>query len=199
MAILRGDRSRAGTRVRAEDKNNAAQARAEQVVEAAQRQREAMLEEAREQCEVMLRDAVEQGRQEGFLQADHMRQEIKLLEQRMVGEVDGEIVRTALSIAEHMLETEFAARPTALVDLCTTALATARDARDVSVRVHPRSAGILRKNADKLVSALGRAREVQIREDRKVKPGGVLIQTESGVIDAQLDTQLEELALALDV
>ena len=63
--------------------------------------------------------------------------------------------------------------------------------------VHPKDAGILRKYKAKLVSVLARARDVEIREDRRVKQGGVLIETESGVVDAQLETQLEELAHVL--
>ena len=45
---------------------------------------------------------------------------------------------------------------------------------------------------------LTRAKDLEIREDKRVKPGGVLIETESGVVDAQLETQLEELEHALE-
>ncbi|MCP4503879.1 MAG: hypothetical protein GY822_28465 [Deltaproteobacteria bacterium] len=207
MAIVRGEKTGLRSSVdsnRSIESNksfesNKADAQAKQVMIAAKQDRVFILEEAEKECKQMLHDAVEQGRRQGYLQAENLRSEIKLLEQRMVQEVDGEIVRTALLIAADMLVEEMRARPLALVDLCTAALSTARDAKDVSIRVHPRSAGVLRKNVDKLVSALGRAREVQIREDRKVHPGGVLIQTESGVIDAQIETQLEELGLVLDV
>ena len=47
------------------------------------------------------------------------------------------------------------------------------------------------------MSNLTRAKDLEIREDRRVKQGGVLIETESGVIDAQLETQLEEIGRVL--
>jgi flagellar biosynthesis/type III secretory pathway protein FliH len=49
----------------------------------------------------------------------------------------------------------------------------------------------------RLVDALAMVKDVDVREDRKVKPGGVLIQTVSGVIDATLETQLAEIARVL--
>ena len=62
---------------------------------------------------------------------------------------------------------------------------------------NPADVAVLRDHKTRLIDALGRARDVEVREDRNVKPGGVLVQTESGVIDAQLETQLEEIARVL--
>lgn len=173
------------------------QERIEAVLDEAERFKQSLIEEARQAVTEMCRESAAAGQQEGFSEAEHLRQQIAAMEQRMLKEVEGEVVRASLRIASELLEAELGAREDAIVDIVCTALATARDARDVFLRVNPMDAETLRTHKQRLIDALGRARDVDVREDRNVKPGGVLIQTESGVIDAQLGTQLEEIARVL--
>jgi type III secretion protein L len=170
---------------------------AKKIVDDAERKAVEMLEQTRHEAAEMVKAAAQAGEKEGFSQAEQMREEIVGLEARMLKEVDGEVLRAALRTAAELLEAELEAREDAIVDVACAALVAARDAREVIIRVHPRHAAILRRQSDRLLSILGRAREIEVREDRKAKPGGVLIQTESGVIDAQLQTQLEEIARVL--
>ncbi|MFZ9886264.1 MAG: FliH/SctL family protein [Myxococcota bacterium] len=166
-------------------------------LETAERFRQKLVGDAQAVVDEQCSAAREAGQAEGFAQAAYMREQIAAMEQRMLREIDGEIVRASLRIAKQLLEAELAERSTALVDLVVCALSTVRDARDVSLRVNPYHGETLRHHKDRLIDALGRARDVVIREDKNVQRGGVLIQTESGVIDAQLDTQLAELARVL--
>jgi type III secretion protein L len=171
---------------------------ADGLIEEAERNAELLLEETREAIEEMIAAAVAEGQGEGQAQAQHMREEIAGLEQRMLKEVEGEIVRTAMRVARELLATELQMREDAVVDVACTALQAAKNAREINLRVSVRDAPILREHKQRLTAVLTRAKEIEIREDRRVKPGGVLIETEAGVIDAQLDTQLEELAQALE-
>lgn len=163
----------------------------------AERGRQALLEDAQAEVERWIEAAVADGGEEGQAQAQHMRDELAGLEARMLKEVEGEVVRTAIKIAHEILLAELQLRDDAVVDVAVTALMAAKNARDINLRVHPRNAEALRQHKTRLVSNLTRAKDVEIREDRRVKPGGVLIETESGVIDAQLETQLEEIARVL--
>jgi flagellar biosynthesis/type III secretory pathway protein FliH len=170
---------------------------AELLIAEAERGRQLMLDEARAEVERQIDEATAEGGEEGHAQAQHMRDEIQGLLTRMLKEVEGEVVRTAIKVAHEILVTELQQREDAVVDVAATALTAAKNARDINLRVHPRDAKVLRAAKDRLVSNLTRAKDLEIREDRRVKPGGVLIETESGVIDAQLETQLEEVARAL--
>ncbi len=170
---------------------------AKRLVEEAERKAIDLLEATRLEAAELIRAATAAGEEEGFAQAEQMREEIVGLEARMLKEVDGEVLRAALRTAQELLETELEQRDDAIVDIACAALVTARDAREIILRVHPRHAAVLRRQSDRLLSILGRAREIEVREDRKAKTGGVLIQTESGVIDAQMQTQLEEIARVL--
>lgn len=163
----------------------------------AERGRQLMLDAARAEVERLIEEATAEGGEEGNAQAQHMRDEITGLLARMLKEVESEVVRTAVKVAHEILLAEFAQRDDAVVDVAATALMAVKNARDINLRVHPRDAGALRSSKERLVSNLTRAKDFEIREDRRVKPGGVLIETEAGVIDAQLETQLEEIARVL--
>ena len=167
------------------------------IVAEAERGRQRMLADARTEVKRQIAEATAEGGDEGQAQAQHMRDEIVGLESRMLKEVEGEVVRTAIRVAQEILAAELHLREDAIVDIAVTALSAAKTARDINLRVHPRNAGVLRAAKERLVSNLTRAKDLEIREDRRVKQGGVLIETESGVIDAQLETQLEEIGRVL--
>jgi type III secretion protein L len=167
------------------------------VIDDAALQAQARVQEARAEAAMLLEEAVEQGAAEGTSQAQHMREELAGLETRMLKEVEAEVVRASVRVAAELLAAEMHQREDAVVDVACAALAAAKQARDINLRANPRDTAILRTHKPRLVSVLARAKDLEIREDRRVKPGGVLIETESGVIDAQLETQLEELARVL--
>jgi type III secretion protein L len=194
---VRGESSLRGDPVRADRADPAPALEAKRLVEEAERKAIDLLEATRQEAADLVRAAVSAGEKEGFSQAETMREEIVGLEARMLREVDGEILRAALRTAQELLETELEQRDDAIVDIACAALVSARDAREIIIRAHPRHAAVLRRQSDRLLSMLARAREIEVREDRKAKPGGVLIQTESGVVDAQMQTQLEEIARVL--
>ena len=168
-----------------------------ELLEEAGRGKDRLLDEARAEAARWIEAAASAGGEEGQAQALHMRDEIAGLEARMLKEVESEVVRTAVKVAGEMLVAELQLREDAVVDIAITALVAAKNARDINLRVNPRDAAVLRAAKDRLVSNLTRAKDLEIREDRRVQVGGLLIETEAGVIDAQLETQLEEIARVL--
>jgi type III secretion protein L len=172
---------------------------ADAMIEEAERNAREIVDNARAEVQDMIAAAKSEGESEGTSQAQHMREEIAGLLERMLKEVEGEVVRTAMRVARDVLGAELQMREDAVVDVAMTALQAAKTARDINLRTAPRDADALRKHKQRLVSVLTRAKDLEIREDKRVKPGGVLIETESGVVDAQLDTQLEELERVLEL
>jgi flagellar biosynthesis/type III secretory pathway protein FliH len=170
---------------------------ADELIADAERGKQTLLDDARAEVARQIEAATAEGGEEGAAQAQHMRDEIAGLESRMLKEVEGEVVRAAVRVAAEILATEINLRDDAVVDVAATALVAARNARDINLRVNPRDVAALRSARERLVANLTRAKDIEIREDRRVSPGGVLIETEAGVVDAQLATQLDELARIL--
>lgn len=171
---------------------------ADALIVEAERGAAALVDETRQEVAALIEAAAQEGAREGAAQAEHMRGEIAGLEERMLKEVEGEVVRTAMRVARELLAAEIALREDAVVDVAATALQAAKAARDINLRACPRDAAVLRAHKPRLVSVLTRAKDLEIREDKRVHQGGVLIETEAGVVDAQLDTQLEELERVLE-
>jgi type III secretion protein L len=70
------------------------------------------------------------------------------------------------------------------------ALRTLRRGRDIFLRVHPSRAPGLQARRDPLVAVLGRARAIEIREDITLPENGCVVETDAGVLDVGLMTQL---------
>jgi type III secretion protein L len=170
---------------------------ADALIEEAEGDARALLDETTRDIEAMIAQAAAEGESEGAAQAAHMRDEIAGLQERMLKEVEGEVVKAALRVARELAAAELQSREDAVVDVAATALTAAKTARDINLRANPRDTAVLRQHKQRLVAVLTRAKDLEIREDKRVRPGGVLIETESGVVDAQLDTQLDELEAAL--
>ncbi len=172
---------------------------ADTLIEEAEKKARQLLQDAEDEVHAMIESAAVDGLKAGAAQAQHMREEIAGLQVRILKEVEGEVVRAAMRVAREILAAELSGREDAVVDIVATALSAAKTARDINLRVAPRDAAVLRAHKARMVSVLTRARDLEVREDRRVKHGGVLIETESGVVDAQLETQLEEIERVLSM
>ena len=167
------------------------------ILEEAERKARALLVDVEADVQAMIADARAHGALEGEGQAAMVRQEIASLHERMWHEIQPESLRAALRVARELLARELQSRREAVVDVACTALFSVRTARDINLRVHPQDAEVLRSHKGKLISVLTRAKDLEIREDKRVHAGGVVIETESGVIDAQMETQLAEIERVL--
>ncbi|MBN1345968.1 MAG: hypothetical protein JXQ73_24975 [Phycisphaerae bacterium] len=65
---------------------------------------------------------------------------------------------------------------------------------DLVVEVNPADAETLEKFAASLVARRGELEHVEVRENDQVDPGGCIVRTRAGEIDARLETQLQRIA-----
>jgi type III secretion protein L len=102
-----------------------------------------------------------------------------------------QIKTLAMAIARRVIGRELEFHPEAVVEIVKQALGDkARQRREITLRVHPDDAQMLRDSRADLLDMLSRCKEISIREDEEIAPHGVIIETEAGIIDAQLETQL---------
>lgn len=166
---------------------------AQGIIEEARKERERILEEARKEREEVLTRAREQGREEGLAQATELVLRARMQAGDILVRQEREVVALACKVAEKIIGRDVERDPGLLADICARAIGELRNARAVVLRVHPRSAAVLRAHKAELMESIGRAVDVAIREDADVAPVGCIVQTELGTVDAQLSTQLEML------
>jgi type III secretion protein L len=113
-----------------------------------------------------------------------------------LAEVERDLLRLAVKIAEKILGREIKSDREAIVDIVANALRQARRAEMITMRVNPADLPIIEEHRQRLDRA-GREHFLDIISDPRVGAGGCVIESESGAIDAQLETQLRVLERAL--
>ena len=112
--------------------------------------------------------------------------------------VEPELVRLAVSIAEKILDQELELRPELVVDMVRSAMKRLRDRERLRVSVNPRDFEQVRSARDDLIGAVDGVRKLEVVEDRRVDPGGCVIESENGTLDGRIRTQVEEITRALE-
>ncbi|MCY1015452.1 FliH/SctL family protein [Pyxidicoccus sp. MSG2] len=166
---------------------------AQAILEDAQRERERILAEAQRESEDQRAKARDQGRQEGLAQATEIILRAKMQAGELLGTYEKDVVALSLRMAEKIIGRSLEKDPDLMVELCASAIENLRSARAMVLRVHPKTAAVLRAKKPVLMELIGRAVDLAIKEDPEVAPVGCIVQTEFGTVDAQLPTQLEML------
>ncbi len=166
-------------------KDEAEKAAAEIIAEA-ERGRGAIFAKAREaaRAEVVAQCAVELAR-------------AKMQAGQIIAGAENDIIALACKVAEKLIGRDLERQPEVVVDLCATAIENVRQAKSMVLRVNPTDGAVLREKRPVLMAQIGRTLDLAIKDDPEVEPGGCIIQTEFGTIDAQLQTQLDMLKAVL--
>jgi flagellar assembly protein FliH len=173
----------------------------------------ALIEDAAARADAIAQDARKRGHDEGFdagrQSADAEMNDMLvtmrgLLEMarverhKLIEEAEPELVRLALGIAERVLHQQVALDRGVVVEMAKVAIARLIERDTVTVRVNPADLERMREHRDELI-AIGDIRNLRVVEDKRVDRGGVVVDSETGTIDARIGTQLEEARKILDI
>ncbi len=167
-----------------------ATAKAGQIVEMAREESAALLAEAKREAEELREAARQKGLEEGLAQWNAAVQEAIEARQRYLDECEREVIRLAVSIAGKILGQRLETDPETVVLIVREALRGIREERNLTIKV----------NAGELAAVSARVREleegvpgdcrVRVVAGNAVEPGGCIVETELGTIDARIETQL---------
>ncbi|MCL6450701.1 MAG: flagellar assembly protein FliH [Acetobacteraceae bacterium] len=185
---------------------------AEALLAAARSQAEQILTEAREQAAQELEKARLQGREEGRREvlAPAQAEAAAILEEaraalaeaeeegrRMIERSKEDLVRVATTVAARIVRRELAIRPETVVGLVAEALAGLKEDRTARVRAHPGDVVLLESRRAELLRSAPGMESLEFQGDEAMEPGGVMIETEHGQVDARVETQLGNLAASM--
>ncbi len=148
---------------------------------------------AAQDAERLRAEAVESGRLEGRSLAASELLSAAAARDRLLAEAREELVELALAVAEKLLRRVLAGDREAVRSLAEAALREARGRRVVRLRIHPDDVAALAPDLDGLAGARG----VELLADPGLRPGDAVAETEAGVADARIETQLAALRRAL--
>lgn len=149
------------------------------------------------ECERLKEKAQKDGFQEGFKQwVEHiakLEQEIEKVHK----ELEKAIVPIALKAAKKILGRELEQSP-AIVDIVANVLKSVSQHKKITIYANRGDLEALESNKNRLKQIFESLESLSIRPRDDIAPGGCIIETEAGIINAQLDNQWRILEQAFD-
>jgi flagellar assembly protein FliH len=118
-------------------------------------------------------------------------QAISELRGQVMAELEDDAVEMALRLAEQILAGVLSVQPERVIDVARNALRHLIDRRRVTLVVNPADLELVSECIEQLQSELGGIEHLGVQADRRVARGGVIARTDTGDIDAGIDTQLD--------
>ncbi|MBZ0271686.1 hypothetical protein K8I61_06595 [bacterium] len=122
-----------------------------------------------------------------------MIEELAGAREAMLRAMEGKIARLAIDAAERIVKRKIEEDDTIVADVVRAAIDEAIDRGCLIVRVAPQEEKIVAELRPELLQLSG-VDDVRVVADPNVSPGGCLIETESGLVDARVGTAAAELA-----
>jgi type III secretion protein L len=170
-----------------------ASAKARELLQKAQLEAETILRKAEEESTKQRQTGYESGYQEGLAQTTELLVKARTEQDQFLKNANRDLMDLAFKIAEKIIGKQLEMEPETIIAIVKQAMQTVRQSKQLTIRVHPEDAKLLKENEEELQETLGRQRILDVVEDKKVQRGGCIIESEIGTVEAQLHTQLERL------
>ncbi len=192
------------------EKEGADPVKADEIVGRAREQAEAIIADARAEAarikEVARLDGFELGQREGYEEgmvraeadAENMRREAAQLVEaakeeaaRVVAGAEPKIMQIALAVARKVIKREVAADPEIVLGNVREALRRIGRDDSVTIRTSPIEVSVVHEARRDLAREFEGIDEILVEEDPSVGPGGCVVSTGRGTVDARIETQIE--------
>ena len=117
-------------------------------------------------------------------------EQLQALRADAAASVEADAVDLALRIAEQAVGAAIAADPELVVEAVRGALRRLVERDRVLILVNPDDLELVRDHVARLVGELGGIEHCEVQAERRVRPGGAIVRTSEGEVDATLETKL---------
>ncbi len=150
------------------------------------------------ECELLKEQAQREGFEEGFR---HWVEKIAELENEVLQvrqDLEKMLVPVALKAAKKIVGREIELSEDTIVDIVSNSLKSVAQHKRITIYVNKKDLESLERNRPRLKQIFESLEALSLRERADVGPGGSIIETEGGIINAQLDNQWRILETALE-
>ena len=117
-------------------------------------------------------------------------EQLQALRTDAAASVEADAVDLALRIAEQAVGAAIAVDPELVVEAVRGALRRLVERDRVLILVNPDDLELVRDHVGRLVGELGGIEHCEVQAERRVRPGGAIVRTSEGEVDATLETKL---------
>lgn len=165
-----------------------------------------LVSRAQEEAETIKKSAFEEGYRKGIEQAreelDEFRSEFKsfMNAKKDVFEfIAPDILEISVDIAKRIIKKEVEQDPQVLINTIIDVLKTvSKNEPKINIRVKPQAVQFIKDTIPDISYQYGIDSKVNIIADPSIEEGGCIFQTNNGIVDASIDTQLEIIKKALE-
>jgi len=170
-----------------------ARGEAQKIIEQALAEAEKIREEAREEGRRQGRDETAANIEQALTTLNEAVKERK----KIIKDAESEILRLALKVAEQIIRSEVSLHRDVSLNIVSEAIGRVSDREQIIVKVNREDAEYLKRYKDRLTGMLDGVKSFSIIEDSNIEPGGCVIETNLGFIDARISTKLKSIEEAL--
>ena len=190
----------------------------------AEKTSQALVEEGKKQAEALKEEAYEKGYQEGLAQGEeegkvklqqdnaslvtslkNTLEEIYSLKVAILNDVESELVKLVLFLAENLVFKELETDPGIITHLIKESIKYLSDEEEITIKLNPADLSILEEYMAEGVAhegtdnpaGIAQSYRFRLEDDDSISQGGCLISTSTKILDARLETRLLEASKAL--
>ncbi len=145
------------------------------------------------ECEELRKKAHEEGLQQGLEEFNEHILSLDKEAKKILLEMQKIILPLALKAAQKIVGKEIELAPETIVDIVMQAMAPAKQNKKITIFVNKADLEALEKNKPKLKAIFENLQVLNIQERPDVSPGGCMIETETGIINATAENQWKAL------
>lgn len=181
---------------------------ARRTIEEAKKQAKKELEEAKRRSVLLEEEAKKKGfargQEEGKTLFGKKSKEIWYRLEKILQEIDQrmknyekeyplKITELSLGIAQEVIRREVEEDPQIVVQVAKDAITSLNGVAEATIRVNWRDLPVMEEAKEELLSSLKGLRRVHFQEDAELEPGGTIIETPQGGIDASIRTRFDKI------
>lgn len=165
-----------------------------------------LVSRAQEEAELIKKSAFEEGYRNGLNKAaediENFRENVKCFmnaKKEVFEYIAPDILEMSVSIAKKIIKKEVETDPQVLINTIIDVLKTTlKNEPKINIRVTPQSASFIKDALPDISYQYGIDAKINVISDPSVEEGGCVFQTNNGIVDASVDTQLEIIKKALE-
>jgi flagellar assembly protein FliH len=173
----------------------------EQLVDYAKNEADSILKKAMEEAEAIREQAKDEGLEEARMVAeesasDKLKDALQTLNdavverKKIIKDAENEILRLSLKVAEQIIKSEVSLHRDVSLNIVSDAISRVSDREQVIIRVNREDLDNTKKYKDRIGDIVDGIKSLSIVEDASVEPGGCVVETNLGYVDARISTKI---------
>ena len=157
-------------------------------------------EELRQKVEEAFQKGIDEGRQQterGLANVFRSLREgidaITRLREKVLRNSEEDLLKLAIMVARKIIQQEIKHDPKILANIVAEAISSCSDLDRITIRLNPDDCSRVSANRHFYLLGIGANTQVSLIPDEAILPGGCMVDTVTGTIDARIEVQLEEI------